>query len=211
MDSSKRVATTDVEVPETQETGRKYHIRYRQNHSINKRAPEDETLVKEVDNIKFGINRSGDKTFTNSSKSTKSFFRTDSNYGPKSYDKSNKVFPLSRHQNDCNSSPEQCARCKRSCKTSRGLNQHTGVCKEKQFIDLQVIETTSTTVFPITNVTVEEENIWNADSDIMKNKFDGAYNTVVQCRKSLFLSPSRSTGKRFIEEMKRFINSWTCR
>ena len=37
---------------------------------------------------------------TNSSKSTKLFFRTDPNYGPKSYDKSNKVLTLSQHQND---------------------------------------------------------------------------------------------------------------
>ena len=95
------------------------------------------------------INRSGDKAFTNSSKSTKSFFRTDPNYGPKSYDKSNKVLRLFQNQNDSNSPPEQCAKCKRSFKTSRGLNQHTGVCKEKQVIDTKVIETTSTTFFPL--------------------------------------------------------------
>ena len=95
------------------------------------------------------INRSGDKAFTNSSKSTKSFFRTDPNYGPKSYDKSNKVLPLFQNQNDSNSPPEQCAKCKRSFKTSRGLNQHTGVCKKKQVIDTKVIETTSTTFFPL--------------------------------------------------------------
>ena len=70
--------------------------------SINKRVREDGTLIKEVDSIEFVINRSGDETFTNSSKSTKSFFRTDPNYGPKSYDKSNKVLPLSQNQNDSN-------------------------------------------------------------------------------------------------------------
>ena len=128
--------------------------------SINKRVREDGTLIKEVDSIEFVINRSGDKTFTNSSKSTKSFFSTDPNYGPKSYDKSNKVLPLSQNQNDSNSPPEQCAKCKRSFKTSQGLNQQTRVCKEKQVIDAKVIETTSTTVFPITNLTVDEENIW---------------------------------------------------
>ena len=105
-----------------------------QSSGINKRVREDGTLIKEVDSIEFVINRSGDKTFTNSSKSTKSFFRTDPNYGPKSYDKSNKVLPLSQNQNDSNSPPEQCAKCKRSFKTSRGLNQHTRVCKEKQSI-----------------------------------------------------------------------------
>ena len=51
--------------------------------SINKRVREDGTLIKEVEKIDFFINRSGDKTFTNSSKSSKSFFRADPNYGPK--------------------------------------------------------------------------------------------------------------------------------
>ena len=154
--------------------------------SINKRVREDETLIKEVDSIEFVINKSGDKTFTNSSKSTKLFFRTDPNYGPKLYDKSNEVLPLSQNQNDSNSPPEQ--------------------CKEKQVIDPKVIETTSMTVFPITNVTVDEENIWNRT-----DKFDDVYNTTVHWRKSLFLLPSKSAGKRFIEEMTRLINSWTFR
>ena len=121
------------------------------------------------------------------------------------------MLPLSQNQYDSNSPPEQCAKCKRSFKTSRGLNQHTRLCKKNQVIDTKVIEATSTTVFPITNVTVDEENIWNADSEVMKNKFDDVYNTVVHCRKSLFLLPSGSTGKRFIEEMTRLINSWTFR
>ena len=187
---------------ETQENGQKYHIDTDKSSSINKRVREDGTLIKEVDSIEFVINRSGDKTFTNSNKSIESFFRTDPNYGPKSYDKSNKVFPLSQNQNDSDSSPEQCGKCKRSFKTSQGLNQHIRVCKEKQVIDPKVIETTSTAFFPITNVTVDEENIWNADSDVMKNKFDDVYNTVVHWRKSLLLLPSGSTGKCFIAEMK---------
>ena len=172
------------------------------NSSINKRVREDGTSIKEVDSIEFVINKSGDKTFTNCNKSIKSFFRTDPNYGPKSYDKSNKVLPLSQNQNDSDSSPEQRGKCKRSFKTSQGLNQHIRVCKEKQVIDPKVIETTSTSFFPITDVTAGEENIWNADSDVMKNKFDDVYNTVVHWRKSLLLLPSGSTGKCFIAEMR---------
>ena len=179
--------------------------------SINKRVGENGTLIKEVENIDFFIDRSGDKTFTNISKSTKSFFRADPNYVLKSYDKSNKALPQSKHQNDSNSSQEQCAKCKRSFETSRGLNQHKRICKEKQVIDSKVTDTISTTVFPITNVTVDEENIWNADSGVVKNKFDEMYNKVVNWRKSLFLLPSGSTGKRFIEEMARLKNSWTFR
>ena len=118
------------------------------------------------------VNRSGNKTLTNSSKSTKSFIKTDPNFSPKSYDKSSKVLPLSQNQNYSNSSPEKCAKCKRLFKTSEGLNQRTRLCKEKQVIDPKVTETTFSTVFPITNVTVDEENIWNADSDVMKNKLE---------------------------------------
>ena len=41
--------------------------------------------------------------------------------------------------------------------------------------------------FSITNVTVNEEKILNADNDILKNKFDYTYNMIVHWRKSLFL------------------------
>ena len=80
--------------------------------NISKRVRENGTLFKEVDNIEFLINSSGDKTITNSSQSTKSCFRTDPDYSPKSCNKSNKVLPLSENQKYSNSSPEQCAKCK---------------------------------------------------------------------------------------------------
>ena len=67
---------------------------------------------------------------------------------------------------------------------------------QRKTIDTKVIETTSTTVFPITNVAVKDDDV---------------YNRVVHWRKSLFLLPSGSTGNRFIEEMTRLINSWTFR
>ena len=100
--------------------------------SFNKRVRKDGALIEEVDNIEFVINRIRDKSFTNSCKSTKSFFRTDLNYGLKSYDKRNKVLPLSQHQNDSNSSSEQCAKCKRSFKTPQRANQYTHVCKKNK-------------------------------------------------------------------------------
>ena len=61
---------------------------------INKRVREDGTLVKKVDNTELVINMKGDTRVTNSSKSTKSFFRVDPNHGPKSCDKSSKVLPV---------------------------------------------------------------------------------------------------------------------
>ena len=72
-------------------------------------------------------------------------------------------------------------------------------------IDPKVIETTSTDVFTITNVTIDKENIWNTDNDVFKSKINDVCNTIVHLRKSLFLLSSGSTGKRFIEEMIRLI------
>ena len=69
----------------------------------------------------------------------------------------------------------------------------------------------SSNVFPITNVTADEENNWNADNNVSNNKFDDAYNTIVHWRKSLFMLPFGSTTKRFIEEMARIVNSWAFR
>ena len=76
------------------------------------------------------------------------------------------------------------------------MAESTLTCMQwKQVVDPKVIETTSSTVFPITYVTIDE-NIWNAGSDVMKNKFD-VYNTVVHWRKSLFLLPSGSSLKKW--------------
>ena len=61
---------------------------------INKRVREDGTLVKKVDNTKLVLNTKGDTRVTNSSKSTKQFFRIDPNHGSKSCDKSSKVLPV---------------------------------------------------------------------------------------------------------------------
>ena len=73
----------------------------------------------------------------------------------------------------------------------------------------KVIETTSSTVFPITNVTVNKDNIWNANNDLMNSNFDEVYDKVVHWRKSLILLPSRSKNKRFIEE--KTYKSWIFR
>ena len=60
---------------------------------------------------------------------SKSFFRIDSTYRPRSYDKSHKVLPLSQSQPDQHkgitpddsSQNSVCNKCKRTFKTHRGL------------------------------------------------------------------------------------------
>lgn len=44
---------------------------------------------------------------------------------------------------------------------------------------------------------------------ILKNKFNATYNKIIHWRKSQFLLPSGSMGKRAFEEMTRIITRWT--
>lgn len=44
---------------------------------------------------------------------------------------------------------------------------------------------------------------------ILKNKFNATYNKIIHWRKSQFLLPSGSMGKRVFEEMTRIITRWT--
>lgn len=50
-------------------------------------------------------------------------------------------------------------------------------------MNLNVIETTFPNVFPMANITVDNENNWNADNGVLKNKFDDAHYTIVHWRK----------------------------
>lgn len=44
---------------------------------------------------------------------------------------------------------------------------------------------------------------------MLKNKFNATYNKIIHWRKSQFLLPSGSMGKRAFEEMTRIITRWT--
>lgn len=118
------------------------------------------------------------------------------------------MLPLPQHQNDSGSSKNNTPNVTDDLNITRAkLTQR--VFKEKQAIDRKVIETTSTFVFPITNDIFGVKNIENADNNVLKNKFEDVYHTIGHWRKSLFLLPSGSRGKSFIEEMKRHVNSLT--
>ena len=68
---------------------------------INNNVREDGTLINDKNKVDFtiGNNQLNDNNISKVGTS-KSFFRMDSTYGLRSYDKSNKVLPLSQSQPD---------------------------------------------------------------------------------------------------------------
>ena len=98
---------------------------------INNDVREDGTLINDINDIvdfTIGNNQLNDNNINNVGTS-KSFFTMDSTYGPTSYDKSNKVLPLSQSQPDDSSQKSVCNKGKRTFKTHRGLQQHQRSCK----------------------------------------------------------------------------------
>ena len=70
---------------------------------INNNVREDETLIKDKNKVDFTIgNNQLNGNNINNAGTSKSFFRMDPTYEPRSYDKSNKVLPLSQSQPDQN-------------------------------------------------------------------------------------------------------------
>ena len=86
---------------------------------------EFDKMKHQSDSVEFVIDRI--ETFAGSNKPTKSFLRTDSNYGLKSYDKSNKVLPLSQHQNDSGSSKNNTPNVKDDLNITRAKLTHTSI------------------------------------------------------------------------------------
>ena len=83
----------------------------------------------------------------------------DPTYEPRSYDKSNKVLPLSQSQPDQhkeitpeNSSQKSvCNKCKRTFKTQLGLQQHQRSCKENQGTQSNFTILSLKSIFPTTD------------------------------------------------------------
>ena len=120
------------------------------------------------------------------------------------------MLPLPQHQNDSGSSKNNTPNVKDDLNITRAKLTHTSF-QRKTSNHRKVIETTSTFVFPITNAIFGVKNIENTNNDVLKNKFEDVYHTIGHWRKSLFLLPSGSRDKSFIEEMKRLVNSLTFR
>ena len=89
---------------------------------INNNVREDVTLLNDKNNVDFTIGNNQLNDNNSNVGTSKSFFRMDPIYGPRSYDQSNKVLPLS--QSHDSSQKLVCNKCKKTFKTHRGLQQH---------------------------------------------------------------------------------------
>ena len=94
LDSSKRIIITNVNLHMKLDCGRKCIL-------INNTVREDGILINDKNKVDFtiGNNQINDSNINNV-ETSKSFFRMGLTYGPRSYDKPNKVLLLSRSQPD---------------------------------------------------------------------------------------------------------------
>ena len=182
---------------------------------INNNVREDETLIKDKNKVDFTIgNNQLNGNNINNAGTSKSFFRMDPTYEPRSYDKSNKVLPLSQSQPDQNkeitpdnsSQKSVCNKCKRTFKTHRGLQQNQRSCKENQVTQSNLTIISSKSISLNTDTC---DHIWNENITLIESKINSAYNEIVYWKKVLFLLPTGAAGKRFIKEIIRLVNSWT--
>ena len=181
---------------------------------INNDVREDRTLINNKNEVDFTIgNKQLNDSNINKVGTSKSFFRMDSTYRPRSYDKSNKVLPLSQSQPDQHkevtpddsSQKSVCNKCKRTFKTHRGLQQHQRSWKGNQVTQSNLTILSSKSI----SLTADTcDKIWKENKTFIKSKKDSAYNEIVYWEKVLFLLLT-GAGKGFIKEMTRFVNSWS--
>ena len=127
----------------------------------------------------------------------------DSTYGPRPYNKSNKVLPLSQSQQDQHKeiTPDDssqnlvCSKRKSTFKTSR-------IATTSTTINLTILSSQS-----ISLTTDTCDNVWNENKIFIESKMDSAYIEIVYWKKVYFLLPTGAAGKGFIIEMTKFVNS----
>ena len=108
----------------------------------------------------------------------------DLTYRPRSYDKSNKVLPLSQSQPDQHkavtpddsSQKSVCNKCKRTFKTHRGLQQHQRSWKGNQVTQSNLTILSSKSISLTTDTC---DKIWKENKTFIKSKKDSAYNEIV--------------------------------
>ena len=142
-----------------------------------------------------------------------SFFRLDKNYRPREYDKTNKVLPLIQTENisaGMNGTLHPCDICNERYKSQSGLKCHRKNCTQPTRDGIVDINS------PMENTSVEnnQQQItsrfkWGRYKEAQfVNMLNAVYDKVVFWRKNIFLLPSGKSGKQYIEETTRLINSW---
>ena len=103
LDLSKRIATIDVDVLETQKMVNNIMCDVETSSTPLKRVREDGTLTDEANEVEFVVHNGNINTPLPKSNSAMAFFRLDPSYAQKLYDKANKMLPLSQNRNDSGS------------------------------------------------------------------------------------------------------------
>ena len=124
------------------------------------------------------------------------------------------------------SSSNTCQNCKKTFKNNRGLNQHMRKCKNKTteavlessnigdaLPTMAVITETPSSSLPEAGTTVSDvvlndvsvENFWLKTVEVISNKVNPIYDTIVHWKKNLFKLPSGHSGKAFITEMTKHL------
>ena len=140
-----------------------------------------------------------------------SFFRFDKNYRPRKYDKTNKVLPPSQTNNRPSKGIETqflCEFCSKKYKLHSRLKRHQKNCaKPTHELDINPSETTS--------INISQQHLtsrfeWGnyKEPEFVKMLYT-VYDKVAFWRNNIFLLPSGRSGKLYIEETTRLINSWT--
>ena len=140
-----------------------------------------------------------------------SFFRFDKNYCPREYDKTNKMLPPSQADNRTSKEKEiqfLCEFFSKKYKLHSGLKRHQKNCaKPTHEVDINPTETTSINISQ-QHLTSRFECGNYKEPEFVK-MLNTVYDKVVFWRKNIFLLPSGRSGKLYIEETTRLINSWT--
>ena len=99
---------------------------------INNNVREDRALINDKNKVDLTISNNQLNNNNSNVGTSRSFFRMNSTYRPRSYDRSSKVLPLSQGQPDQDKkitpddTPQKsvCNKCKRTFKRHQGLQQH---------------------------------------------------------------------------------------
>ena len=156
----------------------------------------------------------------NTNSSSASFFQLDKDYGPREYEKSNKTLPSTQtsssypvnivSQNILSNEHLTYQHCNKAYKTETGLNRHKAKRKERDKPsdnNKHNIPSTSNDNDTAASRTIEYP--WSKTGNtISSNTINIIYDKVVFWRKNLFLLPSGSCGKRYVEETIRLLNEW---
>ena len=102
---------------------------------------------------------------------------------------------------------EKCQFCDKICKSYRGLLQHLRACKKNNTDNEKKARTTKEDTYD--EAPAQNDFKWGDVSGIeFTKKVDMIYEQIVHWKRNLFLLPSGSAGKRYLDEVSRLLDAW---